>query len=181
MKIVKPNLGFTLIELLVVISIIGLLASVILVALNGARQKARVAKRTADLAQISKALELYYNDNNSYPNPGWGWRSVCVAWGSTPGSVGYAQNQVIPGLTPTYMSAFPNDPFMNASGNQNCYLYLSNGTDYKVLDYNLTDMTLTQIHQYPTFVDHCRNDVQTCGWADGSLTWEISTPGGANW
>ena len=182
MKTIKHQKGFTLIELLVVISIIGLLASIILVALNGARQKARVAKRAGDLEQISKALELFYNDNqNSYPNPGWAWRSACLAFGSTPGSVGYAPNQIIPGLVSTYMSNFPSDPSLVASANQGCYMYLSNGTDYKFLDYNIPDMTLAQIHQYPAFVDKCRNDVQSCGWADGSLTWEISSPGGVNW
>lgn len=59
--------GFTLIELLVVISVIGLLASVILIALNGVRAKARDAKRKADLRQISTALEFYYDKNGSYP------------------------------------------------------------------------------------------------------------------
>jgi len=60
--------GFTLIELLVVISIIGLLASVVLISLTTARLKARDAKRIADFRQLQNALELYYNDNNDqYP------------------------------------------------------------------------------------------------------------------
>ena len=59
--------AFTLIELLVVISIIGLLASVVLVALNSARQKSRDAKRLADVKQLASAFELYFNDCNSYP------------------------------------------------------------------------------------------------------------------
>jgi prepilin-type N-terminal cleavage/methylation domain-containing protein len=60
--------GFTLIELLVVVAIIGLLATLSLVALNSARQKARDAKRVADVKQIQTALELYYNDNYGYPD-----------------------------------------------------------------------------------------------------------------
>jgi general secretion pathway protein G len=59
--------GFTLIELLVVIAIIGLLSTLSVVALSSAREKARNAKRVADIKQIQTALELYYNDNNAYP------------------------------------------------------------------------------------------------------------------
>ncbi|HEQ78175.1 MAG TPA: prepilin-type N-terminal cleavage/methylation domain-containing protein [Euryarchaeota archaeon] len=59
--------GFTLIELLVVISIIGLLSSVILASLNTARSKARDAQRISDLKQIQLALELYRDENGSYP------------------------------------------------------------------------------------------------------------------
>ncbi|MBI3231963.1 MAG: type II secretion system protein [Candidatus Doudnabacteria bacterium] len=63
----KNEKGFTLIELLVVIAIIGLLASVVLLALNSARAKSRDAKRLADVRQIASAMELYYNDISTYP------------------------------------------------------------------------------------------------------------------
>ena len=61
--------GFTLIELLVVIAIIGVLAAVVLVSLNTARQRGRDAKRLADLDAVRLALEVYADQNgNVYPD-----------------------------------------------------------------------------------------------------------------
>ncbi|OGE76499.1 MAG: hypothetical protein A3K05_03170 [Candidatus Doudnabacteria bacterium RIFCSPHIGHO2_01_48_18] len=67
-KSAKTGAGFTLIELLVVISIIGLLASVVLISLNSARAKARDARKIADFKQINNALDLFYDKNNRMPN-----------------------------------------------------------------------------------------------------------------
>lgn len=68
----KRMSAFTLVELLVVVAIIGILASVVMVAINNGRAKARDAKRISDIRQLVNAVELYYSANNSYPmNSGW--------------------------------------------------------------------------------------------------------------
>lgn len=62
----KAKKGFTLIELLVVISIIGLLSTLAVVALNNARVRSRDASRLANIHQLQTAMNLYFDANNTF-------------------------------------------------------------------------------------------------------------------
>lgn len=66
-KFAHKKRGVTLIELLVVISIIALLSSVIMVVVQSAITKSKVAKVKADMIQIRNAAEVYKTDTGNYP------------------------------------------------------------------------------------------------------------------
>lgn len=145
--------GFTLIELLVVISIIAILSTIGLTIYSSAQKQARMSKRISDLKAIQSALQVYYSANKTYPvvTPltDTGWRSECVAGGSLPA------DQVIPlGFVPNYMAAFPADPQMDKAGTS-CYLYRSNGVNYRLIDWNVPDseITLTDLRNQPMLWD----------------------------
>lgn len=127
--------GFTLIELLVVISIIGLLSTLAVIALGNAREKARDARRMADIKQIRTALELYYNDNDGYPD---GAASGDLIMGSTDAKC--LENNT--GFSDTctgvvYMKAVPSNP--NPGGTPYAYRIPAAATDNSAYElvYNL--------------------------------------------
>ncbi len=63
---VKETLRFTLIELLVVIAIIGILAGMLMPALNRARTAAHRIASVSQMRQVGLALQMYGNDNGSW-------------------------------------------------------------------------------------------------------------------
>lgn len=142
----KSQSGFTLIELLIVIAIVGILASLIMVALANSRSRSRDSKRKQDLLQLGKALELYFNTNNAYPctgNSGVGncdsdLNTVFYGLPTTGGNCGQASlvttgpSGYIPSLAPNFIGALPTDP---RPGTGQCagYNYWSNGREYKLI------------------------------------------------
>lgn len=69
------KLGFTIVELIVTIAVIGILASITVVAYNGTQAKARDADRKSDLQNIADAIKLYRTKygNDIQTGSGCGW------------------------------------------------------------------------------------------------------------
>lgn len=112
--------GFTLIEILLVMGIIAVLAAVVIVAINPARQfaQARNSQRTSNVFSILNAISQNMSDN--------GGVFACAA-GAIPttatvikSSGGYDAASC---LTPTYLPAIPFDP--SAAG-----AHFASATDY---------------------------------------------------
>ncbi|HVB20004.1 MAG TPA: type II secretion system protein [Candidatus Paceibacterota bacterium] len=108
--------GFTLIELLVVIAIIGILSAVVLASLNTARSKGNDAARISNIKSLEIAMELYFNDYNTYPQ-----------YGSA--NAGYSLSDLSAYLVPKDISVIPQilindgDQYVWASNSYGFYVY----------------------------------------------------------
>ncbi len=158
----KSQKGFTLIELLVVILIIAVLSSVGLVSYRSANQRARDAKRKADVEQIRAALEMYKADAGSYP--------ISLTFG---GSLTYTPPT---GSSITYLNPIPHDPQCDNNPTGRCsfhdkcangrmdYCYEPLWKDSKVVGYYIRVDTEQNICQPSTIA--CQEiGVGNCNWS----------------
>jgi len=124
MKINKYKKGFTLLEILLVIAAIGILAAIVLVAINPTKQieSARSAQRKSEINSITKAIQQYSIDNNGQYPVGieTGAKPICNT-GSLqtggPSCTGFVDLKV---LVPTYIASIPQ------SDSNNYYVRRSN-------------------------------------------------------
>ena len=114
---------FSLFELLLVIAILGLLSTLAIIIIGNERQKARDAARLEDMREIEVALQLYFNDNNRYPESkepvvlGQGNYDCLAASGWSAG-----------GCESIYLSDAPSNPTPGGAP----YRYTSDGSAYRV-------------------------------------------------
>lgn len=129
--------GFTLVELLVVIAIIGVLAAAVLVSLAGTRPKARDARRRADLQNVSKAIQLYADDNTGteegVPFPASGNNTV---GDMTSANANYGTAGAV--LVSKYLQSLPIDPSSINGGAPPTPIY---GYGYVAVDANGTTLS----------------------------------------
>lgn len=115
--------GFTLIEVLLVIVILAILAGIVIVAINPARQIAQAnnSQRENDVRAVLDAVHQYAIDNRGVMPTA--ITSTATVVGSVAGQV-----DICTILVPTYISEMPFDPTATGAGYTDCTNYDSEYT-----------------------------------------------------
>ena len=137
----SPKRNFTLIELLVVIAIIAILASMLLPALNSARDVAKKISCVNNFKQAGLGMAMYLDNNDSrFPK----YLVNSITWGATLAKEGYLTNAssfVCPGFQ---AASYSGKPMVDAlayriknklwgSASDNCFQYISMGYNWAYL------------------------------------------------
>lgn len=121
--------GFTLLEILLVVAAIAILAGIVIVAINPAKQLAdtRDAQRRSDVNAISNAISQYAIKNGSYPgsiNVG----TECAGVNEDSSSYGICNFGVScdgvsldDDLSPDFLASIPRDPSVAYNANHSGY------------------------------------------------------------
>ena len=148
---IKQNKGFTLLEILLVIAAIGILAAIVLVAINPNRQiaQARNTVRQADINTIQKAVEQYLIEKGSYPSsitttPGY----ICnTGTEQVGGSTNCSGRVDLRELVPDYIAGIPRDP--QATGTSTGYNIVINPNNNKIaVSADLAESKLISLNPY---------------------------------
>ena len=118
----RPSLGaergFTLIEVMIVVAIIAILAAILIPNVVNARAQAQTSACESNLRAIATAAELYYADNNSYPQQAGNVQDIL---GSASGGTS----------TTVYLKNIPRDPAA-ASDASYAYAPVDSGQGYTI-------------------------------------------------
>ena len=91
-RVPRREQGFSLVELMVVIVIIGLLATIVIINVMPAADRAAVTKARADIATLEQGIDLYRLDRLRYPSADEGLQALVAG---------------------EYIRRLPNDPWGN--------------------------------------------------------------------
>jgi len=116
--------GFTLIEVLLVVVIIAILAGIVIIAVNPARQIAQTnnAQRDSDVRAILDAVHQYGVDNRG---------TLPANITDTAAVIGSAGIDICTDLVPTYLAEMPFDPTYETGGYTDCTTY---DTGYTIVE-----------------------------------------------